>query len=685
MKSTVFIMILLLFTACVKDEGAVSNGANTGTTGGTTTGSPATGSDPLASEAWHLKNTGQTSYADSGGIAGEDINIDEVHEMDILGRGVRIAVSDSGVQIDHPDLSSNTLSGEHRNYTYANSMQWNNADPSPSDAEGHGTAVSGLIAALGWNNLGSRGVAPAAKFAAFRFVFNYPATETQASLLSKAIDQTYGNFDIFNYSYGYNQNVFTLMDSDIEDALRVGVTTLRESKGALYVQSAGNSFEETPVTGALLVSGNTNANSDLSTPYKIVVGAVNADAEKSSYSTPGSSMWVSAPGGEYGIAEPAMITTDIQGCNAGLSYYSMINSSRFNFAGDSRNQTCDYTSVMNGSSSATPVTSGVIALMLEARPELKWRDVKHILATTADQIDYNAFANTLTHPQGYDLSGYVYDYKWITNAAGIMFSNWYGFGRIDAKAAVDMAKTFNLSTLGTFEQTKNSSGSWYYNSGTLTGLTITDQSSAPLEHKIWVGHNYIIENIQIEITSSHPYAGDLGIILESPSGTESQILNVNNKIYGTLSEYIMGSNAFYGEESVGWWTIKIVDGDNTYGTGNLTNWKILVSGHRKTSELNNPYPVTGVTLSTVPMTSDRTPVFAFSDSISLGSLIRYEASVERDSDGSVMKNWTSLGLINSGNLLTGMTLTPGIVYNLKVRAVSSAGNSSIQLVQWTAN
>lgn len=693
---------LLFFTACVKQGPSVSKGeavdggGTTGTTsGGTTTGSPSTGSDPLASEAWHLENTGQTSFSEGGGVAGEDISLKEVHStLNILGRGIRIAVSDSGTQITHPDLSGNALSGEHRNYIFPTPTNWYNASPQPSGNDAHGTAVAGLVSAVGWNGIGSRGVAPSSKFAAFKFVVDYPDTETEESYLAKQIDTLYGNFDIFNMSYGVDGRAFFAEEPTVEDALIYGVTELRNGKGSLYIQSAGNSFEDEytvnicdPICAdrTLTVSGNTNAHSELATPYKIVVGAVNALGERASYSTPGSSIWVSAPGGEYGITEPAMITTDIQGCNVGYSYSNINFSGLFDFGQHLFNPRCDYTNRMNGTSSAAPVVSGVVALMLEANPLLSWRDVKHILAETADKVDFNGVNIPLPHPNNEDMLGHDYDYKWIQNKAGKLFSNWYGFGRVNAQEAVEMALTYNLSSLGNFEQTKHENGSWYYDSGEIL-KEIFDANPSTLEDSIWVGHNFVIENVQIEITTDHPFPGDLSIVLESPGQTESRLLTLNNKIYaeGGLNAFTMSSNAFYGESSEGFWTLKLVDGDNLFGSGDLLRWKILINGHRKSTDLSKPYPPTFITFSANPSASDKTPLFNFSNSDSHLSLLRYEASVERASDGTIVKDWTSLGLESAGHQFSGLTLVSGERYYIKIRAVSSGGVSSVQLKEWVA-
>lgn len=700
-----FIFILLILLAsCVKEGGNVhpgstkgntsggtSGGTTGGTTGGTSGGSPATGQDPLASQAWHLENRGQNAFSDSNGIAGEDSSIQEVHDLGILGRGVKVAVSDSGVDLSHPDLSGNAISGAHRNYGSSYVQDWHNTDPYPSDGETHGTAVTGLIAALGWNNIGSRGVAPLAKFGAFRFIFNYSPNETQSSYLSKQLDQLQGNFDIFNMSYGMDGTEFYQEDDAVEEALAYGTSNLRNNKGAIYVQSAGNSFTESysikycsNCIKTMYVSGNATAHSDLSTPYKIVVGAINARGEKSSYSSPGSNLWVSAPGGEDGYNKPAMITTDLPGCNAGYSFRNFNWAQYFDFGFHPSNPQCDYTNSMNGTSSSAPVVSGIIALMLEANPNLSWRDVKHILAKTSDKIDFGG-NNILSHPHGFNLGDHVYDYKWVLNKAGYYFSNWYGFGRANAKNAVEYAQKYDYP-LGAFEQTKNSSGTWYYDSGVLSDKFIYDESTTPTEHSIWVGHNYIVENVQIQITIDHPFNGDLGIILQSPGGTESRILTLNNNIFGTgFEDFTMASNAFYGEESQGFWTIKVMDGDSFFGSGKLLRWRILINGHRKSADLLNPYPPTFLTFSSIPMATDRTPVFSFAQSASHSSIATYEAMVEKASDGTVIKTWTPLGLVSSGLQLTGLSLESGQAYYLKVRARGTNGRySSIQLKEWKA-
>ena len=113
------------------------------------------------------------------------------------------------------------------------------------------------------------------------------------------------------------------------------------------------------------------------------------------------------------------------------------------FNGDnSENSRCNYHSTFNGTSSAAPTVSGVVALMLEANSDLTWRDVKHILATTADQVGSDT-------DYSYTYQGLV-QYEWETNAAGYKFHNWYGFGKVDAAEAVSVASSYTANSRGTF-------------------------------------------------------------------------------------------------------------------------------------------------------------------------------------------------------------------------------------------
>lgn len=630
--------------------------------------------DPLKAHAWHLKNTGQTAFSTTGGTIGADINLDETIAASITGTGIKIAVSDSGTEINHEDLRDRVISGASRNYTL--SSPWI-GDPTPPDLTdytlAHGTAVAGLIAATGWNSLGSRGVAPTSLFAGFLYI---GSNQT----LSMTIDQSNGLFDIFNYSYGADSCEFSPIYTAHKDQIRWGTRNLRDGKGAIYVKAAGNEFEgdlgycRSSYSGYSYY-GNSNLEGMNSIPEILTVAALDANSYSSSYSSPGANLWVSAPGGEFGTNSPAMISTDFSGCTYG---FSRTGSTQNSFEkGNAPNSGCNYTSTMNGTSSATPVTSGSIALLLSANPNLSWRDVKYILAKTATQIQPNIPAKN--HPGGLDLVGHTYQQPWVRNGAGIYFHNWFGFGRVNVDAAVAMAKTYE-SQLGTYVETLNSTTSsapsaWTYTSGTLS-QSIPDKSATGTSSTINVLHNLQIESIEISLSLTHQDASDIGVELTSPSGTKSILMNINSSILETnLSDAHLLSNAFLDEMSAGNWTLKVIDG-YADKTGTLTNWKIKINGHVAAGrpDITAPHAVTSVTHATSYASLTETPVINWPSSSS-SDVRRYEISLGTSPGATNIVSWRSAALYNSGTL-SGLSLTSGTRYYANIRVVDNWENMS---------
>jgi len=534
--------------------------------------------DPLATQQWHLLNTGQTAFADTGGVAGFDLNVDPAFGLGYTGLGVTVAVVDSGLEILHEDLAANVVPN--------GSWNFNNSSTDPTNTAAidgdHGTSVSGLIAASR-NTHGGIGVAPGARLKGFNILSsNQRALQIIDSLGGSGANPNSADVAIFNQSFGIETNTPTLVQSFEEAQYLAGVTALRGTKGAIYIKAAGNGFltiGNVNCTGTGLTCENANFDPVNTLPYQIIVGAINASGVKASYSTAGSAIWVSAPGGEFGLNaavdpglpakayQPAMVTTDQSGCAKGFAQ-TAANTSTFD-KGGGPNTSCNYTNTMNGTSSATPALSGVIALMLEANPALGWRDVKHILASTARKIDPSG------GPTAGPLAGYVPEPGWIVNNASFNYNNWYGFGLVDAAAAVNMAKTYSVN-LGTFTNTG------FLSSPTLN-LPIPDQSAVGTTNVINLAAGGVvtfIEAVQLRVNITHTFDGDLGIELISPHGTRSVLKNVEDGYFAAqnLTNQVFLSNAFYGEDPAGTWTIKVVDGLPS-DTGTLINWAIRIYGH----------------------------------------------------------------------------------------------------------
>lgn len=530
---------------------------------------PATlGEDPLFSQSWHLRNTGQRSFSQNGGREGEDINLGALHERGIIGSGIKIAISDNGVDLTHPEFSGRVLSGLSRSYAQSSSSQWHNRNPAPTSSgpsAAHGTAVSGLAIASGWNEQGSRGVAPGAGFAGFNFVGNSLTT-------AKMVDQARGPFDLYNYSYGRDTCAYSFLPRDYLDQLRYGAFHEREGLGALYVKAGGNeyisrrSYCRSGAEG--FYTGYSNLEEDNNQPWVITVGAIDSFGHAAFYSTPGSSLFISAPGGDLGVDFPALISTDLVGCHRG---YARTEDGLNDFDRGSHplNSNCAYTSTMNGTSSAAPIVTGAIALMIQANPSLSWRAIRTILASTARKVD--SAPRVILHPLGHDLPGHRYLPHWITNQAGFNFHHWYGHGVIDVERAVEMAENYNFIDGAWVERTRTSGE---------VRRSIPDFDSEGVEDTIVVNDELILEALQVRLTINHSYLADLGVELTSPSGTTSVLLPINSGIVDQqMNGIILASHAFFHESSQGPWTLKVVDGAQE-DTGQLVQWDLILMGHR---------------------------------------------------------------------------------------------------------
>ena len=532
-------------------------------------------SDLLYKHSWHLKNTGQNNFAANNGTVGADLNVETDIAAGIDGSGIVVSVVDEGLEIAHEDLSPNIVA--NRSWDFVG----NDTDPTNSSIYGdHGTSVAGIIAADGFNKIGSRGVAPDVGLIGSNFLENQ-AYGNEALALGygnhPSYDENLNNIvDIFNMSYGlgyggqYSLGGTRL--SNFENTyMEYGVSNLRSGKGALYVKSSGNSWGggcgpdgdiDMPCTEAL-------SDPSSSSPYLIIVGALNANDVRSSYSTPGAGLWVAGYGGEYGQTDPAIMTTDQTSCDAGYAATGAYTND-FEYGQNEENPDCNYTSTFNGTSSAAPTVAGVIALMLEANIDLTWRDVKHIIAETSYQVDPTSSK---------ELAG-ITQYAWVTNGANYTHHPIYGFGRIDAGAAIAAAKSYTADSMGDFVESENtfvrdtndSSLEYEIDSSTQNQWTFTQTA---------IGTTDFIEFITLSFELNHTIFDDIGITLTSPSGTEIRVLTpfTDASINPNNSSFDIGVSGFYGEPLEGEWTLSVTDYTDDSVGGTMKSFTVKTYGH----------------------------------------------------------------------------------------------------------
>ncbi len=530
--------------------------------------------DPLLEHQWPLRNAGQRAFSNRGGIVGQDLRMSATLNADSpTGRGVNVSIVDTGMEICHPDLAANVVEGGSFNFNAktAGEPGWHHADrhdPYLPDALGdHGTSVAGIVAAVANNGLGLRGVAPTVRL----FGFNYLSEQCceEDALGGSSLAPNSAQIDVFNMSYGSIGRQYYEPDDTI---VSYGTTNLRDGRGAIYVKAAGNGYDRCvnfrhEVHDAVGCS-NSNSDSLNNLPYVIVVGAVNANGDKASYSSTGSNLWISAPAGEYGVHQPATVTTDQYGLDRGYG-------SR-NIPGIATDRVADphgdYFSNFNGTSAATPHVTGVVALLLEEEPNLTWRDVKHVFANTARRPPAgNAAVKDVRVMLGAHLATLSRD--WMTNGAGYDFHNDFGFGIVDVDAALTFLRgDFQPDRLG--EQIRSD---WFESS--VGETNIPDHNGQGLVQRLTVDlpARANIEAVQLAIKGSHDNLVDLSIELTSPSGTQSILNSVFNDVLAgnTTLDWQLLSNAFYGESPRGEWTLRIIDAA-AEDTGYLTSWALRV-------------------------------------------------------------------------------------------------------------
>ena len=538
------------------------------------------GGDPLFTEQWHLQNTGQTAFSDRGGSVGADLRMTSAINAGHEGAGVKLAVVDTGLEICHPDLAANASGGGSFNFGFDDARPGSlRTDPFNFSTLGdHGTSVAGIAAAAANNGFGGRGVAPRVTLVGFNPMEATggdemdPETAADIAMLrslgGSERDPDSASVDVFNMSFGTEVPPENTRE-EVARVLRMGATELRSGLGALYVKAAGNAFDACdrahPFNRELGCIG-ANSDPDQNTPWLVTVGGFNADDVKASYSNAGANLWVVGPSGEDGVDSPAIITTDQAGALAGYNEYPENRLTSDN----PLNRDGDYISAFSGTSSAAPAVAGAVAILLGVNPQLTWRDVKHILASTARRID----PDIAEVRAAFNGTPYIAQHAWQTNAADFGFHNWYGFGAVDIDAAVLMAQSHAPDSLGAFVESE-----WFDAVAAAVPAAIPDADGAGLSDTREIAglpEGARIEAVVLEISVAHSNALDLGVTLRSPSGTASVVnppLNAMLDGFPGFTSWHLLSNAFYGENPNGAWTLHVAD-IAPADTGNLSRWRL---------------------------------------------------------------------------------------------------------------
>lgn len=536
-------------------------------------------------DLWHLKNATVSPSITHANVEGAWAY--PTLGAGVRGRGIRIGIVDDGLQTAHPDLSANVDTANGWDWTSGDSdpNPVFNGSPPSSYGDYHGTAVAGVAGAVGNNGIGVCGVAPEGRLVGMRLTGG--GANPDDTKESGAFGWRNHLIEVKNNSWGPVDRPHNLEAPEpmAKTALETAITTGRGGKGTIFVWAGGNG----KTTG-----DNSNYDGYANSIYTIAVGASNGSGVSSSFSEPGANLLIVGPSGTNG--GPLISTTDRTGSVGRVSG--------------------DYNTIFTGTSSATPVVSGVVALMLEKNPNLGWRDVQEILVRSATKVSPS-------------------DSGWRTNSAGLSFNHQFGAGLVNATAAVNLANGWtNLPAHASLAST---------NSGS---VVIPENNAAGVAKTFtFTQTNHRVEHVTVKANITHSFRGNLRITLISPSGMESVLADTFNDTTYPAANYnwTFSSVHHWGESAYGTWTVKVADlsgNANTTG-GTLENVTLTLFGGAHAFP-NHPPSVTSASLNVSGQAFEDETVQVFSTTVSdpEGSTVTLAYQWQWTTDGQIYTNAT---------------------------------------------
>ncbi|KAL5274649.1 FURIN family protein [Megaselia abdita] len=479
--------------------------------------------DPKWGSMWYLNRGG-----------GLDMNVIPAWQQGVTGKGIVVTILDDGLEYDHPDI-------EH-NYDPKASYDVNNndSDPSPqydmTDSNRHGTRCAGEVAATANNSFCAVGIAYGAKVGGVRMLDGDVTDAVEARSLSLFPQ----HIDIYSASWGPDDDGKTV-DGPGDLATRAfieGVTKGRDGKGSIFIWASGNGGRELD---------NCNCDGYTNSIWTLSISSATEDGNVPWYSEKCSSTLATtySSGAQN---EKQVVTTDLH-------------------------HTC--TVSHTGTSASAPLAAGIAALVLEANPNLTWRDLQHIVVRTAKPAN-------------------LQDSTWSKNGVGRNVSHSFGYGLMDAAAMVKLAKKWKTVP----EQQKCEIHAPHVDTKIPPKSYITLQ----LTVKHCVSVNFL-EHVQAKITLTSQRRGDLQINLISPAGTKVTLLThrIHDVSRSGFNQWPFMSVHTWGEAPHGNWQLEIYNDGRYMGHAMLREWSLILYG--TTNAISSSDPISPRVSMTTPISN----------------------------------------------------------------------------------
>ncbi len=311
--------------------------------------------DPYYYRQWALNNDGAF---DPESIAGADISMEAAWDLTQGNSGIIVAILDSGIRLSHPefagrlwqntaDVANNGIDDDLNGYT-DDILAWDfvNDDNTPADDHGHGTNVSGILAANGDNGIGYAGV-------------DWSCQVMHCKILDDENSGFYSWWtEAIYYAADHGASVINMSvgGESFSSAMKEAVD-YAHANGVVVVTCMMNSNESRPFYPAAYES-------------TIAVGATATNDERAF-----PFFWDPESGSNFGA--------HIDLVAPGSRIFGLDDGSNSNF-----------NSFFGGTSQAAPLVSGVVALMKGVSPALEVEAIRSILRNTADDQVGDPFEDT---------------------------------------------------------------------------------------------------------------------------------------------------------------------------------------------------------------------------------------------------------------------------------------------------
>ncbi len=464
-------------------------------------------------------------------------------------REVVVAVLDDGFELSHPDFGGIGKVVDPVDFT------GNDTQPLPESGDYHGTPCAG-VAIAEENGQGCVGAAPACAFMPVRFPLG--ASDPWLIEIFRYVSQ---RAHIASCSWGMIPGNYPLASAVHDTFTDLARTGGKDGRGLTIVFAAGN--YDAPLDAVtrdtirwlgwddrgnrrIFTATGRIVNGFAAHPDTVTVSAITSLNKKALYSNWGREVSVAAPSNNFDpttyerLPGRGITTTDNEA------------------HGDDFTPGKRYTHSFGGTSSATPLVSGICALVKSVNPALTAPEIKEILQTTADKVADPSTDPLYGHAKGTYQNGH---------------SEWFGYGKINGLKAVQEAAG-RLRPQRVIEKENPSP------------LAVPDYFAPGVSSPIEIGQGGPVAEVAVTLDIAHTWIGDLEVALVSPGGTRVRLHNRGGgsadnlrRTYTATDTAALGG--LIGEEAAGTWLLQVAD-HARYDTGTLNSWSLrLVLGEEQ--------------------------------------------------------------------------------------------------------